>query len=42
MAANRHVHIFSVFGSWCYLCGHRKHWWAFWENWTDEEHDEPF
>lgn len=38
----QHVHVYSLFGQWCYLCGRQKHWWAFWENWTEEEHDEPF
>ncbi len=37
-----HTHVYSVFGRWCYLCGLRKHWWAFWQKWTDEEHYEPF
>jgi hypothetical protein len=37
-----HVHVYSVFGRWCYLCRRRKHWWAFWEKWKEEEHDEPF
>lgn len=38
----RHVHVFSLFGSFCYLCMRRKRWWAFWELWVEEEHDEPF
>jgi hypothetical protein len=37
-----HVHVYSVFGNFCYLCMHRKRWWRLWENWTHEEHDEPF
>jgi len=37
-----HVHIYSVFGRWCYLCGERRRWWKFWQAWTEEAHDEPF
>jgi hypothetical protein len=36
------THVFSVFGPWCYLCGARRRWWKFWQNWTEEDHDEPF
>lgn len=37
-----HVHVYSVHGPFCYRCQHPKRWWAFWEKWIEEEHDEPF
>ncbi len=38
------IHERSVFGPWCYVCGRKYHWWAFWMRWQpiQEDHDEPF
>lgn len=38
------VHEPSVFGPWCYICGKKRHWWAFWDKWQpiQDDHDEPF
>lgn len=37
-----HVHVYSVFGRFCYRCLRPKRRWRFWEKWIEEEHDEPF